>query len=240
MNRLDKELLSRNLVPSRAQAAYAITAGYVLVNTKIMTKVSAKVSESDLIVINDPFADYVSRGAQKLLAIIDEKIEGTAIDLGASTGGFTQVLLERGAKKVFAIDVGHGQLHPKIANDPRVTSIEGCNAKDVSKELTGNDFITITCDLSFISLTKALSAILKLAPFGCQLFALVKPQFELSPSQIGRGGIVKSETDRIEALNNVENFLQRNDWRINKTITSPIAGGDGNIEFLLSAIKEKT
>ncbi len=240
MNRLDKELLSRNLAPSRAQAAFSIAAEHVLVNGKVVTKASTKVSEDDLIAINDPNAHYVSRGAQKLLAIIDEKIEGVAVDLGASTGGFTQVLLECGAAQVFSIDVGHRQLHKKIANDPRVTSIEGCNAKDITSDLIGNEFTTITCDLSFISLTKALPATLKLAPKGCKIFALVKPQFELSPTQIGRGGIVKSEADRQLALDNVKNFLTDNNWQIIKSIPSPIQGSDGNIEFLISAIKEIT
>ena len=240
MNRLDKELLSRNLAPSRAQASLSIEGGHVSVNGKFVTKPAFKVSEDDEIVISDPNSNYVSRGAQKLLAIIDDKISGIAIDLGSSTGGFTQVLLERGAHKVFAIDVGHGQLYPKIANDPRVVSIEGCNAKDISADLVGIDASTITCDLSFISLTKALPATFDIVRGGCQLFALVKPQFELSPAEIGKGGIVKSDADRARALKNIEDFLAQNNWRTLKSIPSPILGGDGNQEFLISAIKEIT
>ena len=238
MNRLDKELLYRNLVPSRAQASAAITAGFVKVNGKPVQKPAHNVDRDDTIIINDPSARYVSRGAQKLLAIIDETVVGIAVDLGASTGGFTQILLERGATHVIAIDVGHAQLNSKIANDQRVTSIEGCNAKDISRDIIGREFMTVSCDLSFISLTKALPKTLDLAPNGCKLFALVKPQFELSPTEIGKGGIVKSQSHRERALRSVENFLISNEWRILRSISSPITGSDGNEEFLISAIKE--
>lgn len=240
MNRLDKELLIRNLSASRAQASHAIEGGHVMVNGRVVMKSAHQTSADDEVIVNDPNAHYVSRGAQKLRAIIDENIEGIAIDLGASTGGFTQVLLENGADHVFAIDVGHGQLHPKIANDPRVTSLENCNAKDITADMIDPNFTVITCDLSFISLTKALPVICAFAPIGCKLFALVKPQFELSPAEIGKGGIVKSPADRDRALSNVETFLMENNWRILRSIPSPILGGDGNHEFLISAIKENT
>ncbi len=241
MRRLDQEIVHRGICESRANAQRAIKDGNVFVDDKAITKSSTLVSTESQITISDPNAKWVSRGAQKLLAILDQIDGKVALDLGASTGGFTQVLLDKGARHVFAVDVGHDQLKPILRNDPRVSNIERTNVKTISDDtidhLLWPNFDIITCDLSFISLTKALPNALKLAKPHSSLYALVKPQFELSPKEIGKGGIVKSKSAQEKALENVCSFLDREKWLVLEKKESPIRGGDGNLEFLLAARK---
>jgi len=161
-------------------------------------------------------------------------------DIGASTGGFTEVLLARGAAHVVAVDVGHGQLHPKLAGDPRVTSREGLNARHLSAE----DFATppqlIVCDASFISLTKVLPVVMDLAAPEALLLALVKPQFEVGRAQIGKGGIVRDWQAVADAVARIEHWLVADmGWELIGTATSPIDGQDGNREFLMAGRKSR-
>lgn len=239
-SRLDLALVARGLVPTRARARDAILRGHVSVNGVVAARPAQEVSGEAKITIDDPAAGYVSRGALKLIAGIDRFGFGpagrTALDLGASTGGFTQVLLERGARKVFAVDVGHGQLDPTLAADPRVVSLEGVNARD----LTGADVTepvgAIVADVSFISLKLVLPPALTLAAPDAWGIFLVKPQFEVGRDNIGKGGIVRDGGLAERTAADIAQWLEHDmGWRVGGLILSPIEGGDGNREFLLGA-----
>lgn len=185
---------------------------------------------------------YVSRGALKLAAALDHfelSPEGlVCIDLGASTGGFTEVLLERGARKVYAVDVGHGQLRGKLASDPRVVSLEGVNARELSPTHVPEPADCIVADVSFISLKLVLASALKLAGDGAWLVALVKPQFEAGRDAVGKGGIVKDKEAQAKVLQGIADWLGgQSGWSVIGSLDSPIAGGDGNREFLIAARK---
>jgi 23S rRNA (cytidine1920-2'-O)/16S rRNA (cytidine1409-2'-O)-methyltransferase len=187
-----------------------------------------------------PAHPYVGRGALKLAHALDLwpiAVEGrVALDVGASTGGFTEVCLGRGARRVYAIDVGRGQLHHGLAADPRVVSLETTDARDLTPALVPEPPGLIVADVSFISLAKALPAALALAAPGADLVALVKPQFEVSRARIGKGGVVTDPAARAAALEGVKAFLAGCGWTAQASADSPIAGGDGNREFLLWAI----
>jgi 23S rRNA (cytidine1920-2'-O)/16S rRNA (cytidine1409-2'-O)-methyltransferase len=185
---------------------------------------------------------YVSRGALKLAAALDRfdlsPAGLTCIDVGASTGGFTEILVERGARAVYAVDVGHDQLHPKLAADPRVILLEGVNARDLGQTHVPEQVEAVAADVSFIGLKLVLPAALKLAHQGAWLVALVKPQFEAGVGKVGKGGIVKDKSVQEEALQNIVDWLgAQSGWSVIGTMESPIAGGDGNREFLLAAKK---
>lgn len=160
------------------------------------------------------------------------------LDVGASTGGFTEVCLSRGAAKVYAVDVGRGQLHSRLAADARVVSLEGLDARSLTPDMIPDRPGLIVTDVSFIGLAKALPAALGLAGDGADLIALVKPQFEVGPERIGKGGLVKDEAVRAEALAGVAEFLSASGWPVQASADSPIAGGDGNREWLLWARKD--
>jgi 23S rRNA (cytidine1920-2'-O)/16S rRNA (cytidine1409-2'-O)-methyltransferase len=202
----------------------------------------AQLLKPDACVEYAPAHPFVSRGALKLAAALDRfslSPEGLiCLDIGASTGGFTEILLARGASKVYAVDVGHGQLHPKLAGDERVVSIEGMNARALSRENVGAAPDFVVADVSFISLKLALPPALALAKPGAGLVALVKPQFEVGRAGIGKNGIVRSEADRRAALDNIATWLSSDrGWIVDGTMDSPIEGGDGNREFLIAARK---
>ncbi len=240
--RLDEELLARGLVPSRARAKEAIESGQVSVDGAAARKASQGVLSSAQISIADRATHYVSRAAWKLVHGLDHfaiQAKGkTCIDLGASTGGFTQVLLERGAAHVTAIDVGHGQMAPEIASDPRVTVREGINARHLTAEHLPPHPELIVCDVSFISLPLALPPVLKIAPDSAALLALIKPQFEVGKEALGKGGIVRDEALHAQACEDVAAFIAAAGWRVRGITPSPITGGDGNREFLIAAVKE--
>lgn len=182
---------------------------------------------------------WVGRGALKLvhaLDLWDVAVGGRVVlDVGASTGGFTEVCLARGAARVYAVDVGRGQLHPKVAADPRVVSLEATDARDLTTALIPEPPELIVTDVSFISLAKALPAALALAASGADLVALVKPQFEVGPERVGKGGLVTDPEARTDALEGVCGFLEASGWTVRATGDSPIEGGDGNREFLVWA-----
>jgi 23S rRNA (cytidine1920-2'-O)/16S rRNA (cytidine1409-2'-O)-methyltransferase len=160
------------------------------------------------------------------------------LDVGASTGGFTEVCLTAGAARVFAVDVGRGQLHPRLAADPRVANLEATDARDLTASLIDAPVQLVVTDVSFIGLAKALPPALALAEDGADLVALVKPQFEVGPADVGRGGIVRDEAARQRALAEVQAFLVAAGWSVREVMDSPVAGRDGNREFLLWATKK--
>jgi 23S rRNA (cytidine1920-2'-O)/16S rRNA (cytidine1409-2'-O)-methyltransferase len=237
--RLDKLLLERELVPTRARARDLILRGAVTVAGAVETKPGAVIAEDAPVALAEP-SDYVSRGSLKLAAALDAfgfDAEGrVALDVGASTGGFTEVLLKRGAAHVFAVDVGHGQLHGSLAADTRVTSLEGQDARALTEGEVTQPVSAIVADVSFISLEKALPAALSFAMPGTWLVALVKPQFEAGRDAIGKGGIVRDEAVREAQPQKVAAWLSGvPGWHVAGIIPSPIEGGSGNQEFLLGA-----
>jgi 23S rRNA (cytidine1920-2'-O)/16S rRNA (cytidine1409-2'-O)-methyltransferase len=241
LTRLDIALVERGLVPTRARARDAVLRGHVTIDGKLAARPAQTVPRDARIALDDPAAGYVSRAALKLIAGLDRfgySPNGrTAVDLGASTGGFTQVLLERGARKVFAVDVGHGQLAADLAADPRVVSREGLNARDlVAGDIDGSHVEAIVADVSFISLRLVLPPALALAAPDAWGVFLVKPQFEVGKANIGKGGIVRDSHLAERTAGDIATWLERDlGWRVSGVILSPIAGGDGNREFLIGA-----
>jgi len=237
--RADRLLVARGLVESRARAQAEIAAGHVRSDGRVVVKASEMLAEDAALSLSDALA-YVSRGALKLIHALDQfglSPEGRiALDLGASTGGFTEVLLQRGAMRVYAVDVGHGQLHARLKADPRVVSLENTDARALDAALIPEAPGFMTADLSFIGLEKALPAALALAAPGAILVALVKPQFEVGPKGVGKGGIVREAGLREAALLRMSAWLSAQPgWHTLGTTPSPITGGEGNVEFLIAA-----
>jgi 23S rRNA (cytidine1920-2'-O)/16S rRNA (cytidine1409-2'-O)-methyltransferase len=237
--RLDQLLVSRGLVDSRARAKAAIAAGGVTVDGIVVTNASRAFDAGAQVTVVEAH-DWVGRGALKLdhaLTLWPVEVAGRVVlDVGASTGGFTEVCLARGARRVFAVDVGQGQLHPRIAADPRVSHLEKTDARTLDTTIIPEPPGLIVCDVSFIGLAKALPAALALAADGADLIALVKPQFEGDgPGDVGKNGLVKDTGARAGAVERVSRWLEGVGWRVQVTTESPITGGDGNIEFLLRA-----
>ena len=236
--RLDEALVARGLYPSRARARDAVLRGVVLVDGKPAARPSQPVAPEALLSTSDEARAYVSRAALKLkhaLAFFGLQVKGrTCLDIGASTGGFTQVLLEEGAAHVTAIDVGHAQMK---LNDPRITLIEGLNARDLSASHLSGMPDLIVCDVSFISLKLALPPALGLAQPGAVLVALIKPQFEVGRDGVGKGGVVTSRTEQARVCREIVAFLMNEGWSVLGVTDSPLLGGDGNQEFLAAARK---
>ena len=236
--RLDQLLVTRGLFESRARARAAIEAGGVRVEGAVVKRASTPVDEAAAIEAQAAHR-WVGRGALKLEAALNlwpVPVEGlTALDVGASTGGFTEVLLERGARRVYAVDVGRGQLHPRLAADPRVVSLEGRDARSLDTTLVPEPVALVVCDASFIGLAKVLPAALALAGPEADLVVLVKPQFEVGPERVGKGGVVRNEAVRREAVAGVRKWLVAQRWRVRGEAESPVTGGDGNVEYLLWA-----
>jgi 23S rRNA (cytidine1920-2'-O)/16S rRNA (cytidine1409-2'-O)-methyltransferase len=234
--RLDQALEARGLLPSRARARDAILRGTVTVNGVVASKPNQQVAADDRIALDDPGAAYVSRAALKLIAGLHAgAIDPTGrvcLDLGASTGGFTQVLLERGAAKVYAVDVGHGQLHERIKDDPRVVSLEGVNGRDLTVELIPEPIELIVSDVSFVSILKVIDPVLALAAPQAEAVILIKPQFEVGRENVGRGGIVSDESAIAVAVERVIAHFAEAGWERRFAVASPIAGGDGNREIV--------
>lgn len=242
--RLDLAMVARGLVPTRAQARDLIRLGKVMVDGETVQKQAVLIGPSTVITLPSTGpAGYVSRGAHKLAAALDhfelDAVGRIALDVGASTGGFTHVLLERGARRVHAVDVGHGQLAAVIRADARVAVHEKTDARRLDGVLVPDPIEAIVADVSFISLTQALPAPLALAASGAWLVALIKPQFEAGREAVGKGGIVRDAADRERAIERVRAFLAAvPGWRVLGIIPSPIAGGDGNMEFLIGAVHD--
>lgn len=233
--------MERGLFESRAKARAAIEAGGVTADGRPVAKASDLLDEAADISAT-PAHPWVGRGAMKLAGALElwpVEIAGrVVVDVGASTGGFTEVCLGRGAARVYAVDVGRGQLHPNLAGDPRVVSLEATDARDLTPALIPDAIELVVTDVSFIGLAKALPAALALARPGSDLVALVKPQFEVGPERVGKGGVVKDEAAQADALAGVKRFLEGSGWIVRASAESPIAGRDGNREFLLWAQKK--
>lgn len=236
--RLDLAIVERGLLPSRARARDAVLRGSVRVNGSITKKASQGIAPDDAVTLSDPASTYVSRAALKLKHGLEyfgfSALDRSCMDIGASTGGFTQVLLEGGAKQVFAFDVGHGQLHESLHSEDRIVSREGLNARDLTESDLpfGIDFLV--SDVSFISLTLALPAALRLAqPKSFGVF-LIKPQFEVGKGQLRKGGIVADPEQALASAEKIAHWLGKEHACDVRGITpSPISGGDGNQEFLV-------
>lgn len=242
-DRLDQILVRLGFYESRSRARDAIARGAVLVDGKAITKPGAPVSGTADIRLSDPARDYVSRAALKLKAGLDgfgfDPSDRVALDIGASTGGFTQVLLERGAEHVLAVDVGHDQLHASLATDPRVSNLESLNARELSRDhLDGREIGAVVSDVSFISLKLALPPALALAASGAFAVLLVKPQFEAGRQAIGKGGLLKDPAQGPVIAAELAAWLgEQPGWRAAGPIPSPIEGSDGNHEFLIGGVK---
>jgi 23S rRNA (cytidine1920-2'-O)/16S rRNA (cytidine1409-2'-O)-methyltransferase len=241
--RLDEALVVRGLAPSRARARDMIRRETVSIDGRIEPKPARMVGQGQAIAVSDPGAGYVSRAAVKLIAGLDAFSFVPAglnvLDLGASTGGFSQVLLARGAAHVIAVDVGHGEMDAALAEDQRITLLEGLNARDLQRvHLGGRQIGAIVADLSFISLKLALPPALRLAEAGAWGVFLVKPQFEVGREALGRDGVVRDPNSAEKAAQDIAHWLKTDQrWRVTGLIPSPIKGGSGNSEFLLGARK---
>src|SRR5919107_1860565 len=233
--RADVVLVERGFFASRARAQEAIAAGLVTVNGTVIRKASDSVPEEAVITAEQPHP-YVSRGGVKLAAALDvfqiDPKDKLCLDIGASTGGFTEVLLQRGASHVYAVDVGHGQLHPKVVGNTRVTNLEGTDARALDATLVPQPADLLVSDVSFISLKLVLpAAVARLKPRAA-LAVLVKPQFEAGRDHVKKG-IVRDEAVHRAVCESITAFVASLGFTILGLVPSPIAGGDGNREFLL-------
>jgi 23S rRNA (cytidine1920-2'-O)/16S rRNA (cytidine1409-2'-O)-methyltransferase len=237
MPRADQLLAERGFFESRAKAREAIEAGLVSANGRVIAKPAEQIDETAEIIAAAPYP-WVSRGGVKLAHALERfEIDPSGrccLDIGASTGGFTDVLLSRGARHVVAVDVGHGQLHPRIAGDPRVTSFEGLDARALKPEQLAAAPSLVVCDASFISLTLLLPNMLSLAAADAILVTLVKPQFEAGPGAVKKG-VVRDAAVHRRVCDRIAAEVERLGWRVSGIVPSPIEGGDGNREFLLCA-----
>jgi 23S rRNA (cytidine1920-2'-O)/16S rRNA (cytidine1409-2'-O)-methyltransferase len=236
--RLDQLLVARGLAESRARAKAAIEAGGVTVDG-MPAKAASQTVAGDAVVVYADAHRWVGRGALKLdhaLSLWPVAVEGrTVLDVGASTGGFTEVCLALGAARVFAVDVGAGQMHARVAADRRVVNLEQTDARDLTPALIPEPPSVIVCDASFIGLAKVLPVALSLAAPGADLVTLVKPQFEATGPGGTKKGVVRDAAAQQAALAAVRDWLEGAGWSVQATTESPITGGDGNVEFLLWA-----
>jgi len=237
--RLDKILVDRGLAASRERARAIIMSGVVLVEGRPETKPGTPVALDAKIVLREQDHPYVSRGALKLVKGLDafaiDPAGKVALDIGASTGGFTDVLLRRGAARVYAIDVGYGQLAWSLRQDPRVVVLERQNARSMDVSLVPEACDLAAIDVSFISLTLVLPRVAELLrpPVGKPIVALVKPQFEVGREQVGKGGVVRDEAARRGAVDKIRVWAQSHGFHAGDDVESPITGPAGNVEYLL-------
>jgi len=238
--RADELLVAQGLAASRARAKAEIAAGHVRAGTTPVTKPAQLLDEGIRLTLHGA-NPYVSRGGLKLAHALDTfaiaPAGAIALDIGASTGGFTDVLLRRGVARVYAVDVGQGQFAEALACDRRVVLMERTDARTLTREHVPDAVDLVVADVSFIALAKALPQALALAVPGATLVALVKPQFEAGPEHVGKGGIVKDPAVHRAVCAAAGAWLDREGWHVNGIIESPITGGDGNTEFLLHAGK---
>jgi 23S rRNA (cytidine1920-2'-O)/16S rRNA (cytidine1409-2'-O)-methyltransferase len=236
--RADRYLVAHGFFDTRARAQAAIKAGRVTANGAPVTKPSQTIPDGAA-VDAAPAHPYVSRAALKLEAALDafgvDPAGRTCLDIGASTGGFVEVLLERGAARVVAVDVGRDQLHASLRGDPRVVSLEQTDARELTADMIGEPPSLVTCDASFIALEKVLARPLSLAAPGAELVALFKPQFQVGRAHVGKGGIVSDPAAVEAAKAGLRDWLAAEGWTIEGWTESPIRGGDGNLEHLVLA-----
>lgn len=235
--RLDLLLVQKNIVSSREKAKEIIKSGQVFIDEKACLKPSQLISESSDIKIVGGMLKYVGRGGLKLEKAfetfnisLDDKI---CADIGASTGGFTDCMLQNGAKMVYSVDVGHNQLAEKLINDSRVINLEGINVRYITKDEIPQLLDLISVDVSFISLTLVILKLKEFLKDNGEIVALIKPQFEAGKSEVGKKGVVKSAKSHITVLNNLIAFFESNNLYIQGITCSPITGPEGNIEYLI-------
>lgn len=240
--RADQLLVARGLAESRTRAQALILAGNVFAGERRVAKAGDMLAEDTALSVKGRDHPWVSRGGIKLdhgLTHFGFDVTGAvALDVGSSTGGFTDVLLTRGAARVYAVDVGTNQLAWKLRSDPRVVVHEQTNARDLNKDIIGEAVDIIVCDASFIGIAKVLDAALGLAKPGATLVALVKPQFEAGREEVGKGGVVRDPDVHERVCDQVADWVRSKGWRVLGIEKSPITGPEGNVEFLLGAIKE--
>ena len=238
-SRLDALLVARGLAETRARAQALILAGRVFSGERRLDKPGLRLAGDLALAVRGPGHPWVSRGGLKLdhaLARFGIDPRGlTALDIGASTGGFTDVLRARGARRVYAVDVGYGQLAPRLRNDPRVVVLERTNARRLTAQQVPEAVDLVVCDASFIGLRTILPAPLSLAAPGARLAVLVKPQFEAGPERVGKGGIVRDPAVHEEVCDGIRAWLEDRGWPVLGLAESPIKGRDGNTEFLIAA-----
>lgn len=237
--RIDQILVERGEAESRARAQALVMAGLVFAGGQRIEKPGQKVAGDAVIEVKGRDHPWVGRGGVKLDGAIRlfglDPAGAVAMDIGSSTGGFTQVLLHHGAAHVFAVDVGTNQLDWRLRNDPRVTVLEQTNARDLTPAQIDRACNWVVCDASFISLAKVLEVPLRLAAPRCQLVALIKPQFEARREEVGKGGIVRDPAVHQRVCGEVAAWLESRGWQVQGLIPSPITGAEGNVEFLISA-----
>jgi len=237
--RIDKLLVERGLAETRTKAQAMVMAGVVLVDEQRVEKSSHQIDINSSIRIkrgDDPTTRYVGRGGLKLEAALREfqiDVSGLiCLDIGASTGGFTDCLLQNGAKRVFAVDVGHNQIDWRLRNDPRVEVREGVNARYLKPEDFPHKFDLVVMDVSFISATKVLPAIVPLVVAAGSIITLIKPQFEVGRGEVGGGGIVRDPEKRARVVEEVNDAARAIGLQVVNVIESPIHGAEGNVEYL--------
>ena len=240
--RIDVMMVARGLAPSRQKARDIIVNSHVAVNGIVVKKAGYLIEENACIEVESKILDYVSRGGLKLASALNHFKEidikdKVCLDLGASTGGFSDVLLQRGAALIYAVDVGHSQLNKKIRTNPKVRNLEKINVRDINKNIIDTPPAIIVCDVSFISLQLALPPALQLASQKADLLALIKPQFEVGRNFIGKGGIVRDNIARRRAESVISDFLIEQGWLIKGTFIPALKGADGNIEIVIAASK---
>lgn len=243
--RLDAELVRRSLVETRADAARAIDAHRVLVNGAVADKASRQVHPGDAVVVLGDGPRFVSRGGEKLDAALDrfglDVVDMSVLDAGASTGGFTDCLLQRGVARVTALDVGHGQLHPSIRHDERVSVLERFHVRDVTTEHLGGTVDLVTADLSFISLTRVIGPMAAVLRDGGAMVLLVKPQFEAGRAEVSKGrGIITDPAVHERVRSEVHTAIEAAGGAVHGWMDSPLLGGDGNREFLVHATFQRS
>lgn len=229
------------LVPTRTRAQSLIMEGVVFVNCQKVDKSGTLIKEDSDISIKDSSLKYVSRGGLKLEGALShfeiDVRNKIALDVGASTGGFTDCLLQNGAARVYAVDVGYGQLDWKLRNDSRVVVMEKINARHMQLDDIPELVDIIVIDVSFISLTKIIPPVIKLLKPGGILVALIKPQFEVGKGEVGKGGIVRNDSKHKDVVDKITKFIEKLNFDVRGVIPSPIKGAHGNKEFLISAVK---
>lgn len=242
--RLDQFLVDNGLAESRTRAQALIMAGLVYRGEEKLDKAGQQVAEDAAITVRGKEHPFVSRGGMKLAKALEYfhiAPKGlTAMDVGSSTGGFTDVLLTHGTAKIYAVDVGTGQLDPKIRNDARVVVMEQTNARHLTREMVPDALDMVVCDASFISLRKVLPAALALTKPQAQLVALIKPQFEVGKAEVSRGkGVITDPALHRAVCEDIRSWLEGEGWKVEGITESPITGPKGNIEFLIYAMKGK-
>jgi 23S rRNA (cytidine1920-2'-O)/16S rRNA (cytidine1409-2'-O)-methyltransferase len=242
--RLDLLLVQRGLAESREKAKATIMAGLVEVDKSILDKPGHLVSVSAHLSLKEPFPPYVSRGGLKLEAALDhfavEVKDKVLLDVGASTGGFTDCLLQQGAEKVIAVDVGYGQVHWKIRRDPRVKLLERTNIRHLKFEDLREDIHGAVIDVSFISLRLVLPSVSELLLPDAFIVALIKPQFEVEKGQVGKGGVVRDPSLHEQVIGKLSRSFEEMGWTVLGHIPSPLLGPKGNREFFVHLKRQKT